>query len=257
MNQVSAYLITCLTNMHVGAGGTNYDVIDNIVQRDVITEVPTIHSSSLKGALREFFKNKWGENDGKLNYIFGPDGNRNGGKDDGGIGNFKFFAGDLLSLPVRATNKAYYNATSPFLIERVNLLAKNLGLGKDILPSVSIEQEKSPQIANGGEFLEDWKANSGLQLKDTRIGNDIALFSEKDFKRLAKKLPVIARNKVHVDKNLFYEEVVPRETRFVFFVVKNDDEKGKAFDELLENNVVQIGANGSIGYGFCKISKIS
>lgn len=247
MKNTKAYLITCLTNMHVGAGGTNYDVIDNQVQRDVTTNLPTINASSLKGALREFFKNKWGEKDDKLNHIFG--------KQDG-IGHYNFFSADLISLPVRAKNKAFYNATSPFLLSRINDLADNLGLGK-IINNEETATNDAPKTANGNDLLEDWKATSGLTLADENIGNNIALFSERDFKRLAKKLPVIARNQLDngESKNLFYEEVVPRETRFVFFVVQ-DNKFNKEFEDELKKDVIQIGANGSIGYGFCKITEI-
>ncbi len=48
------YIIDCLTNMHVGSGETNFNIVDNQVQRDSVTEFPTINSSSLKGALRDF-----------------------------------------------------------------------------------------------------------------------------------------------------------------------------------------------------------
>lgn len=249
MKNTKAYLITCLTNMHVGAGGTNYDVIDNQVQRDVTTNLPTINASSLKGALREFFKNKWGEKDDKLNHIFG--------KQDG-IGHYNFFSADLIALPVRAKNKAFYNATSPFLLGRINDLADNLGSESLITKTEETAEENNPKTKSGNDLLEDWKATDGLNLENESIGDNIALFSERDFKRLAKKLPVIARNQLDngESKNLFYEEVVPRETRFVFFVAQ-DDKFNTEFEEALSKNIVQIGANGSIGYGFCKITNIT
>ena len=49
------YKITTLSNLHVGSGDINFDVIDNQVQRDSITNLPNINSSSLKGAFREHF----------------------------------------------------------------------------------------------------------------------------------------------------------------------------------------------------------
>ncbi len=242
--KVDAYLIKCLTNMHVGVGGTNYDIVDNIVQRDVTTQMPTIFSSSLKGALREFFKNQWGEDDPKLNYIFGPDAERNK-NNEGNIGHFNFFAADLLSLPVPAKDKIFQHTTSDFLLTHIDNIAMHFNSKKE--GKAGSEESKKSKIRQNA--LE-------------KVGEDVKTVDEKTMKRLAKKLPVIARNKLDngQSKNLFYEEVVPRETHFVFFVAKNDNSKneyGKAFDNALENNVVQIGANGSIGYGFCEISKIS
>ncbi len=246
--KVDAYLIRCLTNMHVGVGGTNYDIIDNMVQRDVITEVPTIYSSSLKGALREFFKNKWGENNEKLNYIFGPDLTRQKERDENkksNIGHYNFFAADLLSLPVQAKDKPFQHTSSKFLLEHINSMKNQLNIDNDVV-------KKAFETFLDKDVEIDWKQE--------QCGSDVGWKSKTEFKRIAKKLPVIARNKLEngESKNLFYEEVVPRETHFVFFVAKPEDEKySKDFDDALKEQLVQIGANGSIGYGFCKISKIS
>ncbi len=49
------YTIETLSNLHVGAGDINFGVIDNQVQRDSVTNLPNINSSSLKGAFREHF----------------------------------------------------------------------------------------------------------------------------------------------------------------------------------------------------------
>ncbi|MDE5759515.1 MAG: hypothetical protein K2I11_00795, partial [Bacteroides sp.] len=50
------YVITTMSNLHVGSGEYNMGVIDNLVQRDVLNNYPNINSSSLKGALREYFE---------------------------------------------------------------------------------------------------------------------------------------------------------------------------------------------------------
>ena len=55
-NKFNAYFIHCITNMHVGSGDANYGIVDKLVQRDPVTDFPTIHPSSLKGALREHFE---------------------------------------------------------------------------------------------------------------------------------------------------------------------------------------------------------
>ena len=57
MNAI-VYKITCVTNLHVGSGEANFDVIDNTVEKDPVTELPTINSSGVKGALRQYFKEK-------------------------------------------------------------------------------------------------------------------------------------------------------------------------------------------------------
>ena len=50
--------LECITNMHVGNGDVNYNIIDNEVERDPVNHYPTIHSSGVKGALREYFEKK-------------------------------------------------------------------------------------------------------------------------------------------------------------------------------------------------------
>ena len=45
---MKAYMIQlqCMTNMHVGNGDVNYNIIDNEVERDPVTGYPTINSVS-------------------------------------------------------------------------------------------------------------------------------------------------------------------------------------------------------------------
>lgn len=56
MENKSVWLITAKTNLHVGNENTsNYGLVDKLIQRDALTGLPCINSSSLKGALNEFF----------------------------------------------------------------------------------------------------------------------------------------------------------------------------------------------------------
>lgn len=267
--KTDAYLITCLTNMHVGSGEANYGVVDNLVQRDPITEIPIIHSSSLKGAIREFFDDVWknSADKDKLNYIFGPDTNRNPGTPNG-IGHYKFFDANLIVLPVRSNKKPFYRATTDFILKEVNEKAKALGLTFNINPFNPITIEfGTPKVSdNSRPMLEDYQAENGLVINNAitnHLGNDPALFYEDDFKELVKHLPVIARNQLEngESKNLFYEEVVPRESRFVFFISKPKENETvlyeTEFDTNIQAKVIQIGGNASIGYGYTKIIKLS
>ncbi|MCB0385066.1 MAG: hypothetical protein KDD43_06715, partial [Bdellovibrionales bacterium] len=85
-----------------------------------------------------------------------------------------------------------------------------------------------------------------------------AFFHDGDFKEICERLPVIARNQLEsgISRNLFYEEVVPRQTRFVFFVERPKDHDG--LHEYLKklDFRIQLGANASIGYGVCKIERV-
>lgn len=258
---ISAYLITCLTNMHVGSGETNYGVVDNLVQRDPITEIPIVHSSSLKGALREHCKNEWEEKSDKLIHIFGPDAQRNQGESSG-IGHYKFFDANLIVLPVRSNFKAFYRAIAEFLLKDIETKAKSLGkTGFSISPitDYNVAEDKPKIIDRAGVLLEDYTTENGLNISNetNHLGENLALFHEATFKELSKRLPVIARNQLEngESKNLWYEEVVPRESRFIFFVAKSEKYQSE-FDDAINNKTVQIGGNASIGYGYCKIENI-
>ncbi len=254
------YLIECLTNMHVGIGGTNYDIVDNAVQKDVITGFPTIFSSSLKGALREYCEHN-GLNKEYIKYIFGSD--KNDKQSD--TGNYKFLPADLLSFPVRSKGIPFYNATSNELVEQINKIGNAFRQGNVIDFSETAEENK-PKTKKAGQQLEDYISEGGLVAQNEHIGENIAVFHCRDLQHITEGLPVIARNKLDngESKNLWYEEVVPRATRFVFFVKAEEtveeskNERLKAFEKMItsKNNPVQIGANGSVGYGYCKIKRI-
>ncbi|MGP1379521.1 type III-B CRISPR module RAMP protein Cmr4 [Porphyromonas gingivalis] len=235
--KTAAYMIHCLTNMHVGKGDATYEVVDKCVQRDVTTGMPCIYSSSLKGALRQFFS-KQGFAD--IKYVFGSDVSRDvkdeskGNESDNSneknakehsVGNFTFFQANLLAYPVQTTQEGatYILKTNKTLQDPIKELANLLSAPsniEDLLP----------------EGIEKDLSNEALE-----------------------QLPVIARNQLDngESKNLWYEEVVPAESRFVFFVSYDDEEIFVEFDKIIQEGVIQIGANGSIGYGFCKIANVT
>ena len=235
--KTAAYMIHCLTNMHVGKGDATYEVVDKCVQRDVTTGMPCIYSSSLKGALRQFFS-KQGFAD--IKYVFGSDVSRDvkdeskGNESDNSneenpkehsVGNFTFFQANLLAYPVQTTQEGatYILKTNKTLQEPIKELANLLSAPSNI-------EEMLP------EGTEKDLSNEDLE-----------------------QLPVIARNQLDngESKNLWYEEVVPAESRFVFFVSYDDEEIFVKFDKIIQEGVIQIGANGSIGYGFCKIANVT
>ncbi len=266
------YTITTLSNLHVGAGDINFDIIDNQVQRDAITTLPTIHSSSLKGAFREAA----GEGSNFTSYIFGPDNKSN---DSHQTGAFHFFEASLLMLPVRSNKKPYFLATSVGVLTTFLEYLKDFEINfneatKSVLEKLSKEKVKNgePLIFENIDnvILEDFEAKSSTTDISTLVdflGNDIALFTDKDFKELS--LPVLARNKIASedknDGNLWYEEVVPKKSKFYFVIAKpsnldDADKKDKidAFEKRFDSQTrVQFGANKSIGYGYCKLDKVS
>jgi len=254
-----AFTIKTLTNMHVGGGDADFGVVDNLVQRDPVTKHPTIYSSSLKGALREYFN---GEN--YRDYIFGVEAKKENDRKTE-PGHYRFFAASLLAIPVRSNAKPFFMATTPsVLMEFINTM-KTFSVAID---GMEVFEKLSKIGTQGGKALihenltakiEDWDAvrNENIPASSPILGENIALLSEDDFKELTAQLPVIARNHLENGKstNLWYEEIVPRESRF-YFIVGYGEQYQAEFESKIQEGLVQIGSNASIGYGFTKITKI-
>ena len=119
------YKIKCITSMHVGSGDNNYGIVDKQIQRDPIDKIPIIHSSSYKGAMREYFKEVIGIDATKMTLIFGSE--NKAGKQQRAA--FRFFDAHLLSIPVRGIhNTPFYQATSPCLIDKLSSYLTQFGI---------------------------------------------------------------------------------------------------------------------------------
>lgn len=269
------YKITTLSNLHVGSGDINFDVIDNQVQRDAITNLPNINSSSLKGAFREHFTKNSDEESNMVKYIFGPS---NGDNESHQTGAYSFFEAQLLTRPVRSNVKSYFNATSPNVIQNLLKTIKNFDVSFDEEVKKELEKLSQIKVEKGSPIifenitnaiLEDVKATSNdfdtSKLIDF-LGDNLVLFDDNEFSEL--DLPVLARNYLvnGESKNLWYEEVVPKASTFFFCVLKSTnidskdyDQKIKGYENKFDNeiSVVQFGANKSIGYGYSKVTKVS
>lgn len=105
------YVINTLSNMHVGSGEVNYGVIDNLIQRDSVTNLPNINSSGLKGAIREYFK----ENEDLVRELFGS-----APRDEKTLpGKVRFFEANLLSMPVRSDKVPFLMAISDEVLQEL------------------------------------------------------------------------------------------------------------------------------------------
>ncbi len=263
------YIIECKSNLHVGSGDSNYGVIDKLIQRDTTDEMPCIYSSSLKGAFREYFEEALG-NKKMADEIFG--GGENKGSEAMRKGSHIFQQAFMLSIPLRSNRKPYFNAIAPFMVEQLIELADLFGynfptgLGKELghfsekyMPKdnepIIFEDKKDLEIEDFSVFEPSTDSLPELQ---KIIGNDIVILSNNDMKRLTNNyhLPIIARSKLENGKsqNLWYEQVVPRQSVFTAFVVNGG--KVKSNDDFMTNvncKTIQIGGDASVGYGYCHV----
>jgi CRISPR-associated protein Cmr4 len=214
------FKITAKTNLHVGnESGGDFTIIDKAIQRDPLTGLPCINSSSLKGAINEFCSNGIKMPADERKTLFGSD--KIDKKGDSQKGEAIFFDAKLLFLPQQDEQTLYHYVTSDNIItmlnDRVKLFNPSFNFAKPTNyhgKTVETENEKLSALCNDDN------------------------------------LPIIARNVLDngESKNLWYEQVLPAETVLYTIIQENEDKLAKALD----GQIVQIGANATIGYGYCK-----
>ena len=214
------FKITAKTNLHVGnESGGDFTIIDKAIQRDPLTGLPCINSSSLKGAINEFCTNEANMSAGDRKRIFGSDKASKSEKNQ--KGEAIFFDAKLLLLPQQDESTLFHYVTSDNVMAMLNDRIKLFN------PSFNFAK---PAKYNGKEVMTE---NDKL----------ISLCSDDN-------LPIIARNVLEngESKNLWYEQVLPAET-VLYTIIQ---EKGEDLKNALDGQIVQIGANATIGYGYCK-----
>lgn len=285
---VHLYKIDCLTNLHVGSGDINYNIIDNEVEKD-INGYPIIHSSGLKGALREQaektalkkYKEKKAEQqnteteetvkkekDDPLFKQFMDPVIKIFGQESGSKtivpGSYKFLDANIISRPLRVQGSDSMASISVFSLASINdYLAKITAFGVnkygfDMLDEKDFSFETYEFISTETDiYIEGERAevfsqqakNQLDKLKDV-LGEKYAVVKTFDHYLL----PVLARNYLEdgKSKNLWYEEVVPHGSVFYTIIITPDDT-----NELDMDEIKQIGGHASIGCGFTKFTKLN
>lgn len=255
--RVEFYKIQCITNLYAGSGEINYNIIDNEVQRDPVTGYPIIHSSGVKGALRETMQKVLEPE--KIDKIFGRLATGEGSF----TGSHKFLDAEFIARPLRAigsTNIASVltcsEASVNNFLEKLSVFHKNTyGIDKieasdfgenefliNTDKRIIIEGEKTAKVSQ--------TLSEQLSKLSDILGDTVAVAKNLD----NYDLPVISRNRINngKSKKLWYEEVVPHGSVFFFCIISEDDAETLQIPEI-----VQFGGNASIGCGFCKVTKIS
>ena len=252
---VMAYKIECLTNLHVGSGDLNYNIIDNEVERDAVTGYPIIHASGLKGALKEHYTEK---NDPRIDIddVFG----RKAGTDEIKAGSYKFLDAYLLARPMRVSGSIasimvvseksvndFIRRMNTFGITKFGTEELHVEFPEDVsfltnVDNISVEAEPTGTLPDAAKDV--------LNGLSALIGEKIAVV--KDFNDY--DLPVVARNQLKEGESrfLWYEEVVPHDSVFYTMILSPEKDKELPLDEI-----IQIGGHASIGCGFTKFTKLN
>lgn len=244
---MNAYIVQlqCITNMHVGNGDVNYNIIDNEVEKDPVTNYPVINASGVKGALREYCEAKYKEQKETIDKIFGKKE-----KGDSSPGQVKILGAEMVAIPARASmgDNPFYLISTERAIARVNELS-NLFINRDLTSGIQSLEDHSVEIEGyAPKKSTSWKASEDAADKDIYIMNS------REFEMI--DLPVLARNQLDngISKNLWYEEVVPHDSIFIFPVISEDSDLLEDLAAYIDDQVIQFGGNASIGYGLCKVA---
>lgn len=235
-NRASVWLITAKANLHVGNENiANAGLIDNAIQRDTLTRLPNINSSSLKGAINEFATQVARISSDDRRIIFGSDKlEKNDKKSQKGA--YSFFDANILLLPIQDDQTLYKLVTSDAVLDQFIDRLGTFGIKYDR----KLLNEKLTGLGITYQVLE---------AKEGKSSNERFIDYCSD-----EELPIIARNYLEngESKNLWYEQVLPRETVFCTIILSDD----KKLEEAISDKIIQIGANATIGYGYCKFQKL-
>jgi CRISPR-associated protein Cmr4 len=261
-----------LTPLHAGSGESSA-AVDLAIQREKHTQYPVVYSSSMKGSLRWFFECKHSDED-LINRIFGKEGDEKGGS-----GQVVFTDAKILFFPVRSSEGVFKWVTCNFLIERALRDLQFIGIKPDGITTTPVNAiEGSAQSAYESEILlEDFPITANKTMP-TKLFNFLTKFADEEdvkqrliivsndvFKTLVTMATqVIARNVLDNNKktstNLWYEEVVPADAVFYTIMLPAYGDNEGLMQGLAEgangigNQIIQIGGNETIGYGFVKFS---
>lgn len=241
------WIIQAETNIHVGNENTSsVGLIDKEIQRDALTGIPCINASSLKGAMNEYATTEAKLSSAERLAIFGVDKNRNS---DTQKGSCKFFDAQLLLLPVQDDQKLYRLVTSEETLGQFLSLLNQMGI------DITFEALVSALKSVDDHF-------DGIKGDNNGIISRFSLFKEYCSDD---ELPIIARNSLSGNGNLWYEQILPRKCVFGTILIAEPSEVSvnnttvnieAALDKNFNGKIVQIGANATIGYGYCQFMKI-
>ncbi|MCL1912523.1 MAG: type III-B CRISPR module RAMP protein Cmr4 [Eubacteriaceae bacterium] len=279
------FTIETITNLHVGDLGDGMQLVDKQVQKDVLTKYPTIHASSLKGALREHCEKHQWDGDSILT-VFGGDVKDEENKIIKTLqGRYRFVDPMLLAYPLRTSFGFVMGVSDQILKDTISLLeitgkkppllsfVKNIytryGNAMNNIPpgADGILFEQNPSSGNFSQAEHAVLVKRGFKTDDSNeqevfdsiYCGSLAVLNDKRFSEVMEELPIVARNKLEsgLSANLWYEEFVPRKTLFILQVYFEEMEFSKKLEDTLKKDYIQIGANATVGYGICKFQEVA
>jgi len=248
------------TFVHPGIG-RNEGAIDLPVAREAATDYPYIPGSSLKGALRDYARERKMPG---IETCFGEQAN---------AGDLLVSDARLLLLPVRSLTGSYKWITSPLALERLYRDCKRAGQGLSFALPSSPEKGNVLGEGEGNIYLEERMFHFECALPEHladelaglihhpetagRLAGQLLILNDEDFSWFVRyALAVQARNVLDPEtkesNNLWYEETLPPDT--LLYCVFGSRTERNGLEELVEqlksNPWLQAGGNETVGQGW-------
>lgn len=255
---VKMYRLKCLTNLHMGGSGIGYSIVDLEVERDPVSGEPTMNSTGIKGALRDWFSRNASVTAEETDCVFGKAGKETT------QGACKFFSGDLLARPVPVSdgNASFMLGTTHEMLHQFfdKALLLNAATTALVYPAQGIRCGSAIRSVLNIPTTQETNQNVKDCFHKIFEGDNWVVMEPDQLK--THPLAVQAHNVLKNGKsdNLWYEEVVPHESVFGMLVGYPDESSNavqKLQDMLCAGPVVQFGSGASTGEGYIRITEMN
>ncbi|MDL2269588.1 type III-B CRISPR module RAMP protein Cmr4 [Desulfosarcina sp. OttesenSCG-928-A07] len=270
-----------ITFLHPGTGQTT-GVVDLPIQREVHTGFPMIAGSSLKGSLRDKAEHSFEKDKDRVSMVFGSQVNA---ETDLTAGSFSITDARILAFPVRSLQHVFVWVTCPMVLKRMKRDAGIIGLDMNGLGEFEFSANKAlvrKNKFNDSLFLEEIQFELELSDDHKKISNFIrsrlcenanfdperlVIIPDEDFEYLVTHATQVStRIKLDENKttsgdggNMWVEETLPPETLLYSLVLYHEPRMQdytqaqviEFFQELMADGYLQIGANETVGQGWC------
>lgn len=233
--------------IHVGSG-SSVDVVDLPIMRERITAFPVIPSTSLKGVLLQWSREKWLENPrenklhdkAKILFGFSEKVKKNNGEEQiSAAGCVQIMEAKILAFPVRSLAGCFAWITCPTVLERFNrdtgnniefpIVEKDHAVaGSEIVVNNSqvVLEEYALEVQNGAKPLAEKVAETLLNYVDdpvwkNKLKSRLAIVHDENFQHFVTtctevnaRIKIDPQTRTVDDPGLFNQENVPSESVF-------------------------------------------
>ncbi len=279
MNKFEIFTIYAETPIHAGSG-SDIGIVDLPIQRERHTDLPVIWSSSLKGAIRDYFGKTNNEDE---DFLFGPEDVEK--SKDAYAGSLVFSDAKILAFPVRSVKVPFIWITCPMVICKFKQLAAianksenipsepNLGFkdkealisdasiqynGKVFVEEFGMDAIEEPQVNPFSNYIADKIIPQDQSYNYLRehirkalvvVKDDLFTFFVKNLTEVNPRIRIDSKTGVVKEGALWSEEDLPEDTIMYFTIFYNENNKCDKFVDNFDGKRFIVGGNKTIGKG--------